>query len=303
MLAACRRIAPEVLLVRLVVLALAVPSRMSRPEVTDMAATLLANPLLVACRLPVIWMSFRPVVTSRMVPLLFSVPRLNSPRLRVRSTLPVGLNVPPVWLKSVLTVMLPEPPRTPADRFSTEAFSVLFDATVPPLMLKVPTWVALASVAVPALLDMAPEPPVTCIVPPRRLTVVVPRMVVPPLTRCRSSAPALEVTEALSRMSLAALSVRLAAPPAVLLMAVATVMSPACDPVLPVSTVTLVPRLSAAVMMATSIVESSAPGLKFGVCPSSVPVPDWMVTLWGSSSHRPARPCGDDASAARVTSR
>ncbi len=80
LLAACSRIAPEVLLVMLVALALAVPSRMSRPEVTEMAATLDASPVLVAWMWPSRTTSpVPPVLMMLMMPLLAVTPLVLMP--------------------------------------------------------------------------------------------------------------------------------------------------------------------------------------------------------------------------------
>ena len=150
--AALRLIAPEVMLVRLVVEA----RLMSRPDVTLMAGAVSASPMLVACRLPFRLMSFKPVVTSRMVPLLANAPRLRLPRLRVRLILPLGLKVPPVWLKSVPTVMVPDPPSEPDDRLTMGAASAPLTVSPPP---------AIPSV-VPAFMLKAPD---TVSAPPVKL--------------------------------------------------------------------------------------------------------------------------------------
>ena len=101
-------------------------------------------------------MSFNPVVASLIVPLLVNAPRLKLPRLRVMSILPLGLKVPPVWLKSVPTVMLPLPPREPEDRLTIGAESEPFTVSAAPAMPSV----------VPALIPNIPE---TSSAPPDRI--------------------------------------------------------------------------------------------------------------------------------------
>ena len=121
------------------------PMRMSRP-----ASNVRLAP--VACRLPLIWMSLAPRVASRSAAEVLNALKLKVPRLRVRSRLPVGLKVPPVWLKSVLTVMVPDPPRLPADRFRIDAFRAPVTVSAAPLMPRVVPPVRLNS----PVTDMAP---------------------------------------------------------------------------------------------------------------------------------------------------
>ena len=88
-------------------------------------------------------------------------------------------------------------------------------------------------------------------------------------------------------------------------MALFNVMSPLCPlvPALPVVMVTLMPLLSAAWIVATVMNEESLVVVKFGlpVTLMSGPVV-WIVTLFGSSSHKPPLPLGALASATWVTS-
>ena len=112
---------------------LVVEARFKAPAAfTLMAATLSARALLVAVRLPLRLMSNPLLVASLIVPLVEIGPTLKTPRVRVRSTEPVGLKLPPVWLKSVVTTMAPEPPRLPADRLSLSAVSDPVAVWVPP---------------------------------------------------------------------------------------------------------------------------------------------------------------------------
>ena len=129
---------------------------MSRPAVTVIAGMLAASAVLVACRLPLRTTSLSPSVVRRSVPLIDRAPSAKLPRLRVRSRLPVGLKVPPVWLKSVLTVMLPEPPSEPADRLTVGAFRLPLTVSAPPDMPSV----------VPAAMPNNPE---TDSAPPARI--------------------------------------------------------------------------------------------------------------------------------------
>ena len=91
LLAALRRIAPEVKVRRL-----ALPTVMLPPDTISIAFWVASRPALVACRLPPRLMSFAPTVARRMLPLVASGPMLKAPRLRVRSTLPLGAKLPPV---------------------------------------------------------------------------------------------------------------------------------------------------------------------------------------------------------------
>ena len=127
---ALSEIAPEVLAVRLVVEARLI----APPETREMAGVAALRATLVAIRLPPITRSFAPKVARRIVPLAVNAATLKAPRLRVRSRLPLGLKVPPVWLKSEVTVMLPLPPRLPADRFTTGAVSEPLMVTPAPAM-------------------------------------------------------------------------------------------------------------------------------------------------------------------------
>ena len=121
---------PEVLAARL-----AFPMVMSRPELMLIAACVGSSPALLVCRLPFRKMSLAPIVTSRIVPPTFKAPSVKAPRLRVKSTLPVGENTPPVWLKSVLTVIAPLPPKLPTLNVTDPALSVPLAVSVPPMML------------------------------------------------------------------------------------------------------------------------------------------------------------------------
>src|SRR5688572_23541267 len=100
-------------------------------------------------------------------------------------------------------------------------------------------------------------------------------------------------------MLLWATSVSDASPPAVLVIASFTVMLPAWlfAPAVPVVTVTLVPALSAVVMLPVVRMPLLAVVVQFGlpVMFASGPVA-WIVTLFGSSSHVPAIPFGALAS-------
>ena len=100
-------------------------------------------------------MSKAPVVANLSVPLVVSAPILKLPRLRVRSRLPVGLNTPPAWLKSLVTVTLPVPPRDPDDRLTTGAVREPVMLSAAPLTVRV----------VPAFMVSGPttpsEPPVS----------------------------------------------------------------------------------------------------------------------------------------------
>ena len=133
LLAAFRRIAPEVNVRRL-----ALPMLMSRPDTISIAFCVARRPALVACRLPPRMMSFAPRVARRIVPLVVSRPTLKAPRLRVRSTLPLGAKPPPVWLKSVATLIAPLPLKPPDERFTTPLLSVPLAISAPPLMASVP---------------------------------------------------------------------------------------------------------------------------------------------------------------------
>ena len=111
----------------------------SRPAMMLMPAALSAKLLLVACMLPSRRTSNAPMVVSLTKPFTVNAPTLNCPSVRVKSMLPDGLNVPPVWLKSVLTVIDPEPPRVPALKLTTGAVNVPFTVkAVPPRLSNVP---------------------------------------------------------------------------------------------------------------------------------------------------------------------
>ena len=90
-------------------------------------------------------------------------------------------------------------------------------------------------------------------------------------------------------------------------MALFNVMSPFCPlvPALPVVMVTLMPALSAFWIVATVMMaESAVVEMVEGGVPVTLlsgPVV-WIVTLFGSSSHKPPLPFGALASATRVTS-
>ena len=121
----------------------------------------------------------------------------------------------------------------------------------------------------------------------------------------RFRAPTVEVMSALILMLLCANSVSVALPPAVLLIELETVISPACAPPALVVMVTLIPLLSAdwivaTVMIAESPVVEMVPG-GVPVTLKSGPVV-WIVALLGSSSHKPPLPLGALASATCVTS-
>ena len=95
---------------------------------------------------------------------------------------------------------------------------------------------------------------------------------------------------ALTMMLLAAFKVRDASTASALVAtASATVISPACPPVVPVLISTLVPSFNALVIVPGAIVALSVEGVK--TPPVSVPVPPiWTVTFLGSKSHFPAEP-------------
>ena len=213
--------------------------------------------------------------------------------------LPPTLMVPPLQVLAPDSVSAPLPVNVPPVRFR---LAILlpeeFSERVSPCTFSVPIFAVLLIVAVPEEKLTVPVPAVAVIVPPKRSMVTAPRLVAPAVgVRLRSSLPAVEVIDWLILILLAAESVRLVLPPVILLMEALTVMFPAWLPVMPVSTLTLVPA-SAVLMTLLQIVESSAPGLKVGVCPSRVPVEDWMVTLCGSRSQVPALPLSAEASAA-----
>ena len=151
---AARTRAPEVLVIKSEVDLI----RMSRPEVMLMAATLSARPALVVCNEPFKLMSNAPRVTRRIVPMLVKLPMLKLPKLRVKSTLPVGLNVPPVWLKSKLTVKLPAPLTEPDDRFNTGAENKPLMPRLPPAMVMFSSDIKSARLKVPAVMVMVCRP-------------------------------------------------------------------------------------------------------------------------------------------------
>ncbi len=94
-------------------------------------------------------------------------------------------------------------------------------------------------------------------------------------------------------MLLIAVSVSAALPPAFLAIAFATVILPGWvfAPALPVVTVTLVPALSAARMLPVVTIALSLVVVKFGPAVTLVLAPAvWIVMLFGSRSHCPARP-------------
>ena len=155
-------------------------------------------------------------------------------------------------------------------------------------------------------------PPCTVSVPPFKASVCAVVLVPTPLaseSECNTRFNLLKVDEmpALMLMLLWADSVRTASPPAVLLIAFETVISPFCAlvPALPVVIVTLMPLLRAdcivaTVMMAESLVVEIVAG---GVPLTLVSDPKFrIVTLFGSSSHKPPLPLGALASATCVTS-
>ena len=107
----------------------------------------------------------------------------------------------------------------------------------------------------------------------------------------------LEVMSALfwKMMSSAAVSVRVALPPPVLLMSVETVMSPSCVPVVPVVMVTLVPALSDVSITPASICALFPVGVNVAelYVPFDVVPPLTLLTistLRGSSNQVPALP-------------
>ena len=133
--AAASLMAPELMVVRLVYEF----TPISRPAMMLMPAALSASPLLVACMLPSRRTSNAPMVVSLTNPFVVNAPTLSCPSVRVKSMLPDGLNVPPVWLKSVLTVIDPEPPRLPALKLTTGAVKLPFTVkAVPPRLSSVP---------------------------------------------------------------------------------------------------------------------------------------------------------------------
>ena len=176
-------------------------------------------------------------------------------------------------------------------------------ALVPPLVASVPFWIS-------APLPSVRLPPCTVNVPPFMFSVWLVLLPPPPVASesafsTRFNCPAEDEIPALTLMLLCADSVSVALPPAVLLMASATVMFPASVPPALVVMVTLVPALRAASIVAT-VTMAASPVVE--MVPGGVPVTlvsdpmAWMVTLLGSSSHRPPLPTGALASAARVTS-
>ena len=149
-------------------------------------------------------------------------------------------------------------------------------------------------------------PPVASHEPPFRVMLAFTSTWVAAVNSC--ICPLLAVMSALIRISFAAVRKRVPVPmPAVLVMGAATVIVPNWMPVLPVVTSIVVSEFSAALITATSSVELSvAAGMKYGATTSMLsmlPGPAWMVTLWGSSNHRPPRPAGAETLGAEVTSR
>ena len=176
-------------------------------------------------------------------------------------------------------------------------------ALVPPLVASVPFWIS-------APLPNVRLPPCTVNVPPFMFNVWLVLLPPPPVASesafsTRFSCPDVDPIPALTLRLLCADSVSVALPPEVLLMASATVMFPASAPPALVVMVTLVPALRAASIVAT-VTMAASPVVE--MVPGGVPVTllsgpvVWMVTLFGSSSHRPPVPWGALASAARVTS-
>ena len=144
-------------------------------------------------------------------------------------------------------------------------------------------------------------------VPPSRLTFC--RLLIAPGEfSVRPRAPTVDVTlaPALKVMSLDAFNVSVVAAPAVLAMALATVMLPNWPlvPALALVTVTEVPAFSAVWMLAVVTIALSLLDTKLGLALTLVSLPPlWIVTLFGSSNHWPATPRGAAASASPVACR
>ena len=129
--------------------------KMSRPEVRVIAGWSAVRLVALLCKLPVMLISNAPTVVSAIVPPVVKGPKLKLPRLRVRSTPPVGAKLPPDWLKSVATVRRPAPLNVPPVMLKTAAFSTPLLASVPvPLKVRLPARLEV----VPASLSVS-EPP------------------------------------------------------------------------------------------------------------------------------------------------
>ncbi len=175
--AALSRIAPEVVASRLVVEA----SRMSRPEVTLMAATLSARPLRVVCRLPLSVMSLAPLLVMLMLPLP-PVPAVMAPSatplpaLSVRVTSCPALSVPPV-IEAALLVMAMLPV-LPAALMAVKATAPLaLSATLPAVAVMVPSKAPMVVLALSATLAASSDnalPSVLNICPPVAVTTRLP---------------------------------------------------------------------------------------------------------------------------------
>ena len=158
--------------------------------------------------------------------------------------------------------------------------------------------------AVPLPLEMPP--------PCSASVTLLPRLALPPpvaselALRTRFSLPVpVALRPALMLMLLWAVRVSDTSLALFVVMALFNVMSPLCAlvPALPVVMVTLMPLFSAAWIVATVINDESLVVVKFGLPVTLVSDPAvWIVTLFGSSNHKPPLPRGALASAACATS-
>ena len=211
--------------------------------------------------------------------------------------------------------MPPAPPVTSAEAENVEPCTRMF---APPPVVRV-AFTAIAPVCSSVALPPAvfTVPPTACVYPTPEeaneppLVAIAPLIVTspaaefgstlpPPLVlACKSTLrwPAVEVIVELTTTLFAARSVNVASAPAVLLTAALTLMLPASVPTLPVMTVTFVPLLSAALMVATSTIagDTELSGSHVVVPPEVlVVVPAVglasMLTLTGSIIHSPPLP-------------
>jgi len=218
------------------------------------------------------------VLVKKMVPLLpvLSVP--PSVTLRSLTTLKPLPSVKPnvLWMAS---------PKTTLENVGRVLFAVTNEPSIEtrlPFSTRSPSkLMPLEKLVVPPLLLMT-APLATVVVPPP-----------PPEFGLKAmlSAPPPEVMDWLTVILLKA--VRLSDAAALpLVMAALTVRLPACEPLLPVSMLTVVPAARALSITVLEMVELLPLAEKLGVSPSSEPAVAVIFTSKGSSSQVPARPAG-----------
>ena len=213
----------------------------------------------------------------------------------------------PVTLKAPLSVSAPVPPNEPpASVTAPVTVEFALTSTFPAVIVRPP---GATSVPTDGRLPDMVVGPFRVMVPP--LLLIVPAMALLPaalsVTWSLFAPEAEMVTPPLMVMLLCAVKVNVASAIGVVMIELATVMSPD-SPLAPlVVTVTFTPASRAATIVATAMREGVPVGSKLKLALASVsairlPVALLMVILVGSSSHWPPLPLGAPASAARVTS-